>query len=354
MAKSKDDDAVPAAFVAPELRQSLVGHNAEASMIAQLIARRQFANGWLVQGPEGIGKASFAYAVARAYLSPMMPQLDMATGSADLMSLQDQQVAKLVASRSHPDLFVAERQVNPKTQKLSTEISVETIRQLNQFMTYTSAMGGNRLAIVDTADDMNTNAANALLKTLEEPPANTALLLLTSAPGRLLPTIRSRCRKIVLTPTTLDEVERFLIAEGIAPELAKSAALASGGRPGFALSLAAGEGEAVLKLVDRFLGAGQLEQALRIATALSAKGAETMWDLFQQLLLSRLSASIVDECKAGTKSAQIEHRLAAREALTALFDRGARVNLDRTQVILAAHRILTGVDRGVAAGARVS
>ena len=111
--------------------------------------------------------------------------------------------ARRSAAGAHPGLLVLKRGVNPKTGKLMTVLSVDEIRRLAGFFGMTSGAGGWRVAIVDTADDMNDNAANALLKMLEEPPGRAMLLLLSNTPGRLLPTIRSRCQRLDLRP--LDE-----------------------------------------------------------------------------------------------------------------------------------------------------
>ena len=126
-----------------------------------------------------------------------------AIGPEDLSVPQDNAAARQVAAQSHPGLLVLKRGINPKTGKLMTVLSVDEIRKLAGFFGMTSGAGGWRVAIVDTADDMNDNAANALLKMLEEPPARAMLLLLSNTPGRLLPTIRSRCQRLDLRP--LDE-----------------------------------------------------------------------------------------------------------------------------------------------------
>src|SRR4029077_17008291 len=108
--------------------------------------------------------------------------------------------ANLVGARSHPDLFHLRRTLNPDTGRMRAEIVVDDVRGLGEFMHMTPAMGDWRVAIIDSADEMNRNAANAVLKILEEPPPNAVLLIVAHAPGRLLPTIRSRCRRLALHP----------------------------------------------------------------------------------------------------------------------------------------------------------
>ena len=155
------------------------------SPILEAAARRgALTNGWLIAGGRAPAKRRSAFRLARL-----------------LLAGDDAAKAKtLIAANAHPDLFVAERLYDEKTERLASEISVETIRRLTQFLTRTPSLGDWRVAIVDTADALNRNAANALLKALEEPPPRTTLFLLSVAPGRLLATIRSRCRKVSLPP----------------------------------------------------------------------------------------------------------------------------------------------------------
>ena len=156
----------------------------------------------------------------------------------------DDPAARQVAAQAHPGLLVLKRAINPKTGKLMTVLSVDEIRRLADFFGMTSGAGGWRVAIVDTADDMNDNAANALLKMLEEPPADAMLLLLSNTPGRLLPTIRSRCQRLDLRPLDDATMEKALAQHLPDMTAAERAALArlAGGSIGAALTLATGEG----------------------------------------------------------------------------------------------------------------
>ena len=168
---------------------------------------------------------------------------------------QDNPAARQVAAQSHPGLLVLKRAINPKTGKLMTVLSVDEIRRLADFFGMTSGAGGWRVAIVDTADDMNDNAANALLKMLEEPPAHAMLLLLSNTPGRLLPTIRSRCQRLDLRPLDDAHAGKGAGAASAGHDGAERAALArlSGGSIGAALTLATGEGAALAQEADRLI-----------------------------------------------------------------------------------------------------
>jgi DNA polymerase-3 subunit delta' len=154
---------------------------------------RKLHHAWLLAGPKGVGKASFARAAARRVLA------DAAGPSVELPSVEtpdDHPIVKLVEAGSHPDMRWLERLVNEKTGNLARNVSVAQVRELGEFMGMTAALSPWRVAVIDSVDDLEPAGANALLKMLEEPPANTLFFLVSHAPGRLLPTIRSRCRRL--------------------------------------------------------------------------------------------------------------------------------------------------------------
>ena len=155
---------------------------------------------WLFGGPKGIGKATLAYRFARfalAHPDPASPEVAAAT---DLGLAADHPTFRKVAARAHPNLLVLERPWDEERKRYRTELTVPEIRRTVGFFGSTAAEDGWRIAIVDPADDMNASAANALLKVLEEPPARSLFLLVCHAPGRLIATIRSRCRRLDLAP----------------------------------------------------------------------------------------------------------------------------------------------------------
>ncbi|MEQ1929656.1 MAG: AAA family ATPase, partial [Parvularculaceae bacterium] len=205
----------------PHERERTVGRaEIEADLRSALEAGR-LSNGWMVAGPKGAGKATLAYRLARGILDP-----GGLASEGGLFMDPKARTFRLVAARGHPDLFVAEKSFDDKNERYATEITVETIRELSSFLSKTAAFGGWRVAIVDAADELNRNAANALLKSLEEPPQRTLVLLVANEPGRLLPTIRSRCRRIDLKPLPDAEIASLLSAEaGLDP--AGAAAIAS-------------------------------------------------------------------------------------------------------------------------------
>ncbi len=196
------------------------------------LERGRLHHAWLLCGPEGVGKATFAYRAARRLLGA-------ATSSryGPLGSDPDHPVSRQVAARSHPDLMVLERVGDDgKPRKV---IPVDEARRLPEFFAKAPASAPFRVAIIDAVDDMNANAANALLKTLEEPPARGVLFLVSHAPGGLLPTIRSRCRRLRFEPWPEADVAEFVRQRISATEEdAVRLARMSGGAPGRALVLA--------------------------------------------------------------------------------------------------------------------
>ena len=198
-------------LLAPFERANQIGRAALETSLRGVIAEGVLSHGWIISGGKGAGKATLAYRLARALMAP--------EALADTNSLtvdMNHKSVRLISQAAHPDLFVAERTWNEKTSRYQTEITVETIRKLTLFLNHTPALGAYRVAIIDTADDLNKNAANALLKILEEPPAKTALFLLAEAPGRLIATIRSRCRRLELRPLPQEKVMQLLEEEGLA------------------------------------------------------------------------------------------------------------------------------------------
>src|ERR1700761_6279115 len=245
-----DSDRVEG-FAHPRETFALLGQDVVLARASRALRAGRPPSAWLITGAPGIGKATLAYRIARYLLAYGATD----QGPEDLSVPPDNQAARQVAAQSHPGLLVLKRAINPKTGKLMTVLGVEEIRKLAGFFGMTSGAGGWRVAIVDTADDMNDNAANALLKALEEPPARAMLMLLSNAPGRLLPTIRSRCQRLDLRP--LDEADLLKELGNRLPDMDESerATLAklSGGSIGAALTLASDDGLALAKDAEQMI-----------------------------------------------------------------------------------------------------
>jgi DNA polymerase III subunit delta' len=187
---------------------------------------------WLITGTEGIGKATLAYAMARHVLS---------------QSMKSEQVLRWVHARAHPDLVVLERTLNDsKPRRLRAEISVDDVRSFIDFFGRTSGSGGWRVGLVDAADDLNAESSNALLKLVEEPPNKSLILLVCHAPGRLLRTLRSRCRKMPISnldqQLTSQILQSLPLETPLAADRSVELASISGGSPGLALQLMNSDG----------------------------------------------------------------------------------------------------------------
>jgi DNA polymerase III subunit delta' len=194
----------------PRLTTTLEGHDAAERIFLDAWGKGRLHHAWMITGPEGIGKATLAWRIARFLLAHPYPEGAIPR---DLASDPHGEAGRLIAARSHPDLFVLERPVNPETGKLKQDIAVDDVRRVNAFFARTAAYGGWRVVIVDAVDDLNASSANALLKILEEPPPQAIFLLVAHAPGRSLKTIRSRCRVLALRAPVRDGGGRDAPAE---------------------------------------------------------------------------------------------------------------------------------------------
>lgn len=223
-----EPDRAPGAPHPREASQVLGQDQAVADFLGAARADR-LHHGWLLTGPRGTGKATLAWALAKWLLSGGAPDR--------LWTDPEAPVVRRIRALSEPRLMLVRRPVDEKTGRIRTEITVDEIRRLQSFFHMSAAEGGRRVAIIDAADEMNLAAANALLKQLEEPPKGAVLILVAHQPGRLLPTIRSRCRELRLLPLDPDGMAAILRDLGIEGDPARLAAL-SGGSVGEAVRLA--------------------------------------------------------------------------------------------------------------------
>jgi DNA polymerase-3 subunit delta' len=224
---ARDADEVPP----PRETMTLFGHAEAEQALLEAYRTGRMPHAWLIGGPRGIGKATLAYRMARFVLAHPDPAIAAVQRAASLALAADHPAARRVAAQAHPDLLVIERTVGDG-EKLRAQIAVDDVRRTIGFFGSTAGEGGWRVCIVDAADELNAAGANALLKILEEPPEKALLIVVSHAPGRLLPTIRSRCRRLVLRPLAADDMARALAAalgrEGNDPEIERAAAAADG------------------------------------------------------------------------------------------------------------------------------
>ena len=236
----------------PRAQTKFFGHAAAEAEVLSAWNRGRLPHALLLSGPEGIGKATLAYRIARFLLSAPKQ------GAKSLEIPADHRASRQVAALSHPDLVVLRRIASEEGKKPPSEIPVDEVRRAIAFFGSTAAMGGWRVAIVDSVDELNANGTNALLKVLEEPPPHSLFLLISHTPGRLIATIRSRCQKLSLRPLAEGDIVQAVesIADDI-PDLArgqiKQAAAAAGGSVRRALALLLGEGLEVRGLTEDLL-----------------------------------------------------------------------------------------------------
>ncbi len=364
------------AITLPRENMRFSGHEAAEGVVLDAWREGRMPHAWLITGPAGIGKATFAYRIARFLLIRGDAGSDLFGGgdnggAPDGLSIDaSDPVVPLVAAEGHPDLFCLRRTIDPKTKKMRKEIAVDDVRRLISFFSLTADRGGWRMAIVDPADELNRHSANALLKVLEEPPPRSLLLLVSQAPGKLLPTIRSRCRRLPLRALEERQVSA-VISEHLEDEWSDDdiAALArfSEGSPGRALALAE---EGGLELYRDILGLLEGLPSLDVvrlhtlADRLGGRGAETTYTAACGLLLTlveRLVRTTVrgdPVAEAAPGEAALMGRLVAAAGLdqwvevwdkaTRLIARAGAVNLDRKQVVLELFFSLEKASRGAA------
>ncbi len=300
----------------PRFASQVIGHETAQAHFTQAFAAGKLHHAWLMTGARGIGKASLAYKFA----SQVLGQKNFA------------QTERWIAARAHPDLFVLERHLNDsKPRKLKAEISVENARGLSEFFSHTSS-GGWRVGIVDAADDLSGESANALLKLVEEPPSNCLLLLVCHSPGRLLPTMKSRCTRLALKGITevqvLDVVSTLPLEKSPERDALEMAARLSAGSPGRALQLLSSDGA---KAFDAYLKNTKWNSAAIAGLGGRFGGRSATIDdfnLFADLLLNWVGEQAA--AKAHSKLAEAHAKIAENIRLTNAF------NLDRRQAVIAA------------------
>lgn len=287
--------------------------------------RNRLHHAWLVCGPEGVGKATFAYRAARRLLGAVArPNLG------PLGADPRDEVSRLVSAQSHPDLLVLEKLVEGGKTKKS--ISVDQARELPEFFSMSPSKAAYRVAIVDAADDLNVNAANALLKVLEEPPERGVLFLITHAPGRLLPTIRSRCRRLALPAWPVERLAALAETQGADRDTAAVAASAAGGSPGRLLELLDAETAEYDRLALGWMD-GEIGAAETIAMADKFRGVEGAgrFDrLYDRLLAAVKARAVAETGSTAARWAETWSRLS--EAPDAV----AGLNLDRGEALAVA------------------
>ncbi|MCE5972591.1 DNA polymerase III subunit delta' [Sinirhodobacter sp. WL0062] len=343
----------------PRDTQHLMGQaRAEADFLDAFTSGRMH-HGWMLTGPRGVGKATLAWRIARFLLTQPTDDGGGLFGAppppTNLETDPEHPVCRRIHAGSEPGVFLLKRGLNATETGLSQDIRVDEVRKLKSFLHLSAAEGGRRVVIVDSADEMNTQAANALLKLLEEPPPRVTFLLISHQPAGLLPTIRSRCRELRLATLAPEDMAAALAAAGEAVE-ADTAALAalSGGSVGEAIRLLNLDGLATYeKLVALFGTLPRLDRvrALALADSITGKQNEPRYDLMLgliELFLARLARAGVagpPPLEGAAGEAQVIARLspdgyaamkwaALHQTLGARARHGKGVNLDPAALVM--------------------
>jgi DNA polymerase-3 subunit delta' len=333
----------------PREMTALFGHADAERALLEAYQSARMPHAWLIGGPPGIGKATLAYRLARFVLAHPDPKSAAAQAATSLAVDADHPVTRRIAAQAQGDLLVLERVVNEQTGKLYTVIRVDDVRRSVSFFGSTAGEGGWRIAIVDAVDDLNTAGANALLKVLEEPPPRAMFLLVSHAPGRALPTIRSRCRRLDLRPLSVKEV---CMAAGNAlgrsptePEIMVAAEAAEGS---VARAIELLDGKA-LALREKTLGLlAQLPDAdaralHALGDALAGSDARTLtafMDVVNDWLSERLATAAARETRQAGRVAETWEQVnrAARDAQA--------YNLERKPLVFSVFGLLAEAARG--------
>lgn len=278
------------------------GHEAEARRIAEAYRSGRLHHALVFAGPYGIGKATLAFRVARHLLA----NPDPARAPGELVSLEPESpIFRQVAQGAHPAVLCLTRPANDKTKGFRSAITVDEVRRIGRLLSTTVHDGGYRVVIVDPAGDMNTNAANALLKSLEEPPARTLFILIAHSAGRLLPTIRSRCQILRLHPLGPEALVRALEAADVAlpddPRQRDALVARSQGSVRNALLLTHYGGLEIAEAIGGVLGEKTypVPKAARLADAVAGRDQGVQFEIFNERMLDIVAGGASDAAARG-------------------------------------------------------
>jgi DNA polymerase III subunit delta' len=325
-------DSIPG-FPAPSEAAIVFGHDDQSRFLATAYRSGRMHHALLFDGAPGIGKASLAFLFARHIIAN--PDWSSAPDHIDASSGRD--IAHQIAMGSHAQVLYLTRPVDQKSGKHKTQLTIDETRRISHFLSRTVAGNGRRIVIVDPVNDMNANAANALLKNLEEPTPRTLFILIAHSSGRLLPTIRSRCLQLRFSPLSDDEMRATLNHLGVTQKLGAAQIdrliLQSEGSPRIAAMLSEGGGLDILDAAHKVISGPLFDAsgALKVGEALSTRDGEPLYLLLTGHLLA-LTARLASAA-AQTDSFQAASLASIHAALSAKISEGLRFNLDRRQTL---------------------
>ncbi|WP_294395598.1 AAA family ATPase [uncultured Sphingomonas sp.] len=307
----------------------IIGHDEQAGALLDAARSGRLHHAWLLAGPQGIGKGTFARAAARKLLADAAGPL---TSQGNLVVPDEHRIAALLAAGSHPDYRLLQRLPRASSDELARSISVEQVRGLQPLFATTPSLSGRRVVVIDAIDDLERSAANALLKNLEEPPAGTIFLLVSHAPGRLLPTIRSRCRLLRFNRLDAERTRVVLrrVLDGADEEEVASLVAVADGAPGEALRFAGLDIAGLDAAIEKLAVHGDPSNAIRttLGRALSLKAAQPRYEAF----LERAPSRIAREVRRSSPSAMGDHIALWRQARD-IADRAVHQSLDQQTTV---------------------
>lgn len=344
MAKPKVLQDVPevdalTGYPLPNENLSLFGHSDTEQFLLNAYRSERLHHAWILGGPKGIGKSTLAFRFARYVIANPDRFSERVKNATTLSISADHPVARQLGAGGHPNILHLRRPWDERAKRFKTDLPVDEVRKTVSFFGTTASANAWRVCIVDAADDMNVSSANALLKILEEPPARCLFLVLSHTPGRLLPTIRSRCRRIDLSP--LNNAELGDCLKALAPSdlldeqgLAEVVSIADGSVRD-AITLLSGDG---LSVVRAFIEIAEKPKSIdmmavhTLADTVSAKGQSDNWESFKHIcekwLHKKMRLTLKQSIGEARRYIQLWERVVQE------FSDTEALNLDRKQVVL--------------------
>ena len=328
--------------------QTVRGHEHAIEPFQRALDQGKAAGAWLLAGPQGIGKATAAHALARHVLITQPGATEDGPGlfgeeppaqetSSPLSPNLNHPIGQRIHAGGHGGLKIIERGFSDaKMTKRRTQIRVDEVRGLGPFFSMTPSEGRWRVVLIDAADELNTSAANAVLKGLEEPPAHTVILLVAHNPARLLPTIRSRCRTLSFAPLAQETVVDLLMdyEPSLSSSDATSLAEIADGSIGRAFSLFDAGGLDFLKDINGLLGhLPKLDRVKAHAVSDKLSRSDQSFETGRWVITWWLGRMIREKAMS-TSSHGLDQWLALWENTARLMDRASAVHLDKKRVFM--------------------
>jgi DNA polymerase-3 subunit delta' len=326
----------------------LQGHANQIAAFQEARTSARMHHAWLLTGPQGVGKASFARAAALRLLAD---EAGPPITEPALRTPADHRIVSLWEAGSHPDAMILERLWRDKTKDYARSITVDQVRGLSRLFATAPSFSPWRVVIVDAADDLERSGANALLKLLEEPPAKSLFLLVSHAPAKLLPTIRSRCRTLRFEP--LAEADMMAALREALPDasVGEIAGLVETGKgsPGRAVRFAGLDIDSLDRAMDSIIRSGDPDNGERVALAkvLGLKAAQPRYEA----LLERLPSRIAEEARQRDGQA-LADAVALWEKARALAGSAVRLSLDPQATVFELAGLLASLNRNTAQAPR--